>query len=263
MTTKKPNYALKAKVLRSDLPRYANLIEHAIYAHDILAVTGEVIETKLSYDTAIELRGFLISKYPTEYAEAEKLNKAYYKRIKRLRVRIHDIISNYAQPTFLTLTFSDDTLAKTSESTRRKYIDRYLHSQGDVYVANIDYGKTNGREHYHAVINARVNPSNWEQYGFIFAEPVFASYSKLPACYSNLTEEEKQLKLLEANEKRLAKYVSKLTNHAIKETTKRSHLIYSRNGATYKPAPLPHRLSTFQINARACREFLEGAVELI
>ena len=107
---------------------------------------------------------------------------------------------------FLTLTFTDEILGKTTEDTRRQAVRRYLKSFGVPYVANIDYGKKNGREHYHGVIQIpRIDYSAYT-YGAINGERIRSveDYTKL------------------------SKYVAKLTNHAIKQTNKRQVIIYSK-----------------------------------
>jgi hypothetical protein len=183
----------------------------------------------MTYDTAMKKRCFLLEKYPKEYAEAEKINLARYKRVVRLRKRIERILTNSDTVIFLTLTFSDETLAKTSANTRRGYVSRYLSSFGFDYVANIDFGAKNGREHYHAVVGGKVDLELWERKcGIAFAEFVQAKNiaKKVPKRYLGLPPEEIEKRMKTDNEKRLAKYVAKLTNHAIKETTKRSVAIY-------------------------------------
>lgn len=142
-------------------------------------------------------------------AEAVRINQASYKRVKRLKSRISEMIAT-KRAIFLTLTFNDVTLTTTSVDTRRKAVCRFLKDQGVQYVANIDYGAQNGREHYHAVIVPKlqaVDGSSWRVHGAINFERVRVKASSTP---------------------RLSKYVDKLTNHAIKETTKRCTIIYSR-----------------------------------
>lgn len=139
------------------------------------------------------------------WREAERINLAYYARVKRLKDRIACMLSE-GMCYFLTLTFSDVTLNKTSQQTRRKYVTRFLRSQSDTYVANIDYGAQNGREHYHAVIQSdSVNMSLWDCYGFSNAKIIGSEDDYTP----------------------VAKYISKLTNHAIKATTQGCRAIYS------------------------------------
>lgn len=111
---------------------------------------------------------------------------------------------------FLTLTFNDETLKDTSADTRRQYVRKYLKQFNCKYVANIDFGKENHREHYHAVICAdKIDLSSWRIHG-------------------NINVERVRNRNIERDNTRLSKYICKLSNHAIKETTKRSSLIYSR-----------------------------------
>lgn len=137
--------------------------------------------------------------------EAEKVRQANYKRVKRLKRRITYMLEN-GSCQFLTLTFTDDVLSKTSEETRRQYVRRFLSNYSNEFVANIDFGKTNGREHYHALImtDKRIKYTDWKG-GNCDGKRV----------YNN-------------NTTAIAKYISKLTNHAIKETTKQCRIIYSR-----------------------------------
>ena len=117
---------------------------------------------------------------------------------------------NNGKNLFLTLTFKPKVIDSTSEETRRRYVARYLKQFDCEYVANIDFGEEHETEHYHAVLNKSfINPLTW-QYGNLDVQQVRTATDKDLDCI------------------RLAKYVAKLTNHAIKETTKRNSLIYSR-----------------------------------
>lgn len=139
------------------------------------------------------------------WREAERINLAFYARVKRLKTRISDML-HQGRCYFLTLTFSDDTLCRTSDQTRRKYVTLFLKSVADVYVANIDFGETTGREHYHAVVLTNsVDMSAWDRYGFSKAQKIASEDHFTP----------------------IAKYISKLTNHAVKATTKGCRAIYS------------------------------------
>ena len=139
--------------------------------------------------------------------ECAKINHAGFERKVRLERRISEML-NGGTSFFLTLTFSDETLNVTSEKTRRKYVTLFLKSLARHYVANVDYGKENGREHYHAVIQADdVCMDLWNKYGFSNAQRIRS----------------------EEDATAIAKYVSKLTNHAIKDTTKGARMIYSKD----------------------------------
>lgn len=154
---------------------------------------------------------FCLDTYPDFFDSIEEVLlcsrycKNYYNRNNRLSKKIEKLISDYESPVFITLTFNDSSLDFLSYETRRKYVRRFLNSQGVLYVANVDYGKENGREHYHAVVNNRVDPLAWS-YG---------------ACNCKM--------IINKNCKALAKYINKLTNHALKDTANRgSRIIYSR-----------------------------------
>lgn len=80
----------------------------------------------------------------------------------RLSQRILSWRSDYCF--FGTLTFTDEVLSSTTVQTRRKYVSRYLSALSNNYVANIDFGKTTEREHYHFIVDKP--PGKWE-YGFM------------------------------------------------------------------------------------------------
>lgn len=202
---KKPDYSFKSKVLQSGLCQKQKDISKSFYADYVLNTTGEIVPSKYNLETAKKLQSFYLETDPEWYIEAEKINHASYQRVKRLKNRLSSFIED-GKCCFLTLTFRDEILKKTTPETRRTYIRKFLKSFGVPYVANKDFGKDFGREHYHAVIKtARIDMQSYD-YGFIFAETIHQT----------------------KNNVKLAKYIAKLTNHAIKETTKRSVLLYSR-----------------------------------
>lgn len=137
------------------------------------------------------------------------LNHNRYKRVQRLKMRVADLVLN-GDGIFLTLTFTDDVLKNTSVETRRKYVTRFLKAQCKTYVANIDFGSKNGREHYHAIvfpIGSSIDLKAWS-YGRINAERIHPSDNDIA---------------------RTTKYIAKLTSHAIKDTTGHAYrIIYSR-----------------------------------
>lgn len=201
----KPDYSLKSMVLRSGLCQTQKDISKSIWSDYVLNSTGEIIPSKFNLETALDLRSFYLENNPDWYKEAEKINHASYHRVKRLKNRISSFLED-GSCCFLTLTFRDDILATTSPETRRTYIRRFLKSFNVPFIANKDFGKDFGREHYHAVIKVPRIDLDLYSYGYIFAETIYKSKDNV----------------------KLAKYIAKLTNHAIKETTKRSVLLYSR-----------------------------------
>jgi hypothetical protein len=142
------------------------------------------------------------------YDCALKLNESKYRKAKKVREKISDLIKD-GRAYFLTLTFRNDVFEKTSPETRRKYVARYLKEQSPVYVANIDFGGKKGREHYHAIVEGKIDYKYWfDNYGCVVAELIRNQDNDV---------------------KRTSKYLSKLTNHALKVQGIVPRLIYSRN----------------------------------
>lgn len=112
---------------------------------------------------------------------------------------------------FLTLTFTDEVLQKTSQDTRRQYVRKFLKENCDIYVANIDFGDKNGREHYHALVRAKngsIDLKQWqEKCGLINAERV---------------------KKTDKDRTKVSRYLAKLSQHALKKSGRLPRLIWSR-----------------------------------
>lgn len=207
-----PNYELKAHVLNTDVCKRLKYIDKEYYLN---AVHG-VVEDKDLDSKYIDL---LFQYGETYINEGRKINKSSYNKTNRLRERITSYLESGNSCIWLTLNFSDNVLNETTTETRRKYVLRYLKQYKD-YIANIDFGNDNeyidrhgnkrqgtSREHYHAIVKTDfIDMTSWS-YGFAFTERIRNTKSSI---------------------KKLPKYINKLTNHAVKETTKRCHIIYSR-----------------------------------
>lgn len=110
---------------------------------------------------------------------------------------------------FGTLTFSDRVLEKTSKETRRRYVTRFLAKYCESYIANIDYGKKNEREHYHfvALCKEEIKKDSWK-YGF-------DSYRKIESTKNEL--------------QKAKNYILKLNNHSYKSSTKNERVIMNKS----------------------------------
>lgn len=213
------NYELKAKVMEIGLDKVQRQISWSLYVQNqidkAIALNDiETLETLEQFKIPFNNESIDIMKkcYDDDlWQEAYKVNNASYKRTMRLKKRILNMLVS-GNCLFLTLTFTNQVLESTSKETRRKYVARYLKQFSDKYVANIDYGKKKEREHYHAVIMCDMVKHDLWLYGAINFERVR---------YNEEIQKDTTTKL--------SKYVNKLTNHAIKETTQRNYLIYSRS----------------------------------
>ena len=208
------DYAFKGYVLRNYSDLISNYKKAKLHDYAVSMYLNEgIVLNSLNSDSVslAELQNECIyNELGNVYNEIAKIENASCHRATRLRSRIEKMLLN-GECLFLTLTFNDETLNNTSADTRRQYVRKYLKRFKCSYVANIDFGKENGREHYHAVINtSRIELKDWRIYG-------------------NINVERVRNNRIELSKTRLSKYISKLSNHAIKETTKRSCLIYSRD----------------------------------
>ena len=134
-------------------------------------------------------------------------------RKRRLKERVQKIISS-SRAQFLTLTFNNKFFEReTTEETRRLYVSRFLKEQCSQYVANIDYGDERNREHYHALVVPKGERINYAPYtAFFDGSRIYAE---------NVSVSGK-------SEISISLYISKLTNHALKESGRYKRLIYSR-----------------------------------
>lgn len=196
----KVDYKYKSKCITDNVHKYLNSVR-----------SDEYKSIKFIDEVDTSLRDWMYETFGLcEVLEAYRINNAYYHRVIRLKQRISKIVTQRSY--FLTITWTDYYLSPTSpgylkEGTRREYVTRFLKKISTDYVANIDFGEENKREHYHAVVQADyINFEDW-QYGNLDFKLI--TYTK-----NDCVE--------------LARYVSKLTNHAIKETTKRQALLYPK-----------------------------------
>ena len=134
-----------------------------------------------------------------------QLNHAKYNRKRRLKNYMEKMLETFPNVYFLTLTFSDKYI-NSNDETKRKYVMRCLKSLTNYYVANVDYGKQFGRLHYHAITTEPLTQEQWK-YGFINCQKI----------RHNSTDIEK-----------VAKYTTKFSNHALKDTNKTQKCLYSK-----------------------------------
>lgn len=135
------------------------------------------------------------------------------KRRANIKQRIENMLAtNHCY--FLTLTFNDKLLSRniTSE-TRRRYVRRFLKEQCKEYVANIDFGSENHREHYHAVVVPKSK----------------IDFSRYRSKFDNSNINCERLWNNAKSKDTYTMYINKLTNHSLKDNGFYQRLIYSRH----------------------------------
>lgn len=114
----------------------------------------------------------------SEYCVIDKLLQKQHSRRKRVRKYIRNMIVHrgYDIPCLVSLTFTDDCLNSTIFSTRKDYVREFLNELFTDWFACVDYGKKNGREHYHAIalLSFRVKFFTFEKKGKKFILPIYS-----------------------------------------------------------------------------------------
>ena len=148
---------------------------------------------------------------------ALKVNNSWFNKCYRIKKRIIKMENEKQKDNlkmfFATFTFNDETLKKNSKESLKTYVRRFLKDYCIDYLANVEYGKKNGRIHFHAVCIAKdVLPYNiwYEEH----------KYGALVVEHCRFDEK--------TTEKRLSKYINKLSLHAIKDTTGMKRIITCR-----------------------------------
>ena len=145
----------------------------------------------------------------------ESILNSRYQKCSRIKKRFIYLIARYKYLYFVTFTF-DDYYVKLCDRSRKDLIKSSLYSfNPDIkYILNIDFGKNTERLHYHCIVatndNADLNSFLQNNY------PCFSYTEKIRISKEDL--------------KRTSKYINKLSNHAIKDTTQRSRVLYNFKG---------------------------------
>lgn len=152
------------------------------------------INTNIYFKDYINIGIKELTKNKYNFKQLEKDIKSYIGKKKRIKTRIQKMNPNNLW--FATYTINDKSMNKDHI---RKLRDL---NKNNRYIINVDYGHKNSRKHYHGIIESENEPITWN-YGFC-----------------------KFIKVGNVNEQALAKYINKITNHAIKDTAEK--IIYSR-----------------------------------
>ena len=155
--------------------------------------------------------------YAIDYLRKEELD--YFKDLKII---------------FGTLTFTDEILESTSKKTRRRYVSRFLNDYTSEYLANIDYGKENEREHYHflAVVKGDILKDSWK-YGWDYYQNVKINLKGIRGARN---------------------YILKLNNHSYKESTHQDRILKSRKLTIIDCVTIQHEEDFFYFQ----RDFKNG-----
>ena len=142
--------------------------------------------------------------------EFERILSARYMKVSRLKKKIIYLMARYKYIYFCTFTFDEHYINKC-ERTQKDLIKYSLYTFDDdiKFVLNVDYGKKNERLHYHGIIATNLSYDLREHLKRVY--PCMSSCDSVPISSDDV--------------KRLSKYINKLTNHALKDSTKSRRLL--------------------------------------
>lgn len=150
-----------------------------------------------------------IKEYYKKFTEEEI--KEYKKKLNNYlskRYRIRNKITKWNEIYFVTLTLNNENINKSRRTLEDKIKQIFKNTN---YICNEDFGKDNGRLHYHALCDEERDLSLW-RYGYSLS--IKCKNRKRGELYNYATE------------KKLASYLTKLANHTIKESS--GKIIYGR-----------------------------------
>lgn len=144
----------------------------------------------------------------------ERILSARYMKVSRVKKRVVYLMARFKYVWFCTFTF-DNYYINKCDRTKRDLIKNTLSLVSDVhYILNVDYGSKMEREHYHCILG-----TNYDlDLNILFQE-------KYPCFCSAL-----KVRSTEDDYNRLSKYINKLSNHCIKESTKNKRITYNFKG---------------------------------
>ena len=183
------NLELKKELLASGLYQELRKIERYNYILDKKYSCG-IISFDDYCNSFVDIGSYLDD---ITWSAFNQLYNSRRQRVRRTRKIIEFLLKKDCL--FVTLTFNNNTLLSTNTNTRRRYVKNYLDSLGVDYFANKDFGKKNGREHYHCIVQTNF----LQHYNYNLGNIDF--------------------RLCNNNSLVLSKYLQKLTLHALKNTT--------------------------------------------
>lgn len=145
----------------------------------------------------------------------ERKLKARYMKVSRIKKRLIYLLTRYDFIYFVTFTF-DDKLINRCDRTKRDLIKSSLLSFDEhiKFILNIDYGKKTEREHYHCICAT----NNGSCLG-THLNNTYPSFTKTELCHKKSSDL-----------KRLSKYINKLTNHSLKDSTRNKRIYFNFKG---------------------------------
>lgn len=154
---------------------------------------------------------------------------ARYNKCSRIKRRLAYLLNHRQYIWFITFTFDDEYIDKC-DRTKKDLIKSCLNTSDFMYILNVDYGSKKEREHYHCILGTNLN---------------FDLDSILKSCYPCFVYAE-LCRTSDNDLKRLTKYINKLANHCIKDSTKNKRIYFSFKLPYYKQDAYTQRIRYYR-----------------
>lgn len=157
-------------------------------------------------------------KYDPNFKKDKKLESllsSRYQKVSRIKQHFVWLLQKKKYFYFVTFTFDDEHI-KLCDRSRKDLIKKSLYSFDNeiYYILNIDYGKQTERLHYHAIIGTN-RCSDFNQH-LLDNYPCFIKVENIRLDKNSIIK--------------LPKYLNKLSNHAVKRSTRNSRILYNFKG---------------------------------
>lgn len=163
-------------------------------------------------------KGFCFKNYIISLYEDKDLDRklnSRYQRISRMRKRLFYLVSRYKYLYFCTFTFDDYYISLCERSQKDLIKKSLLQFDPNIkMILNVDYGKKTERLHYHCICATNCNCDLSIFLKFVY--PCFSFVEKINFSTLDFT--------------RVLKYVDKLSNHALKDSTKGRRVYFNFKG---------------------------------
>lgn len=149
--------------------------------------------------------------------ELENKLCARYNKVSRIKSHLVYMWHRKRHLYFLTFTFNDKYINKC-DRTKKDLIKNAIKKYDDscFYILNVDYGSKNGRQHFHCILATDLD-SNLD---------LFMRDDNNYPCFVDVREVREDFTSLKC----LPKYINKLSNHCIKDSTKSSRIFFNFKG---------------------------------
>lgn len=186
-----------------------------------------ILERDIIYYNKARLRAFRDGYVLPTNQDYENILSSRYHKVSRVKQHLVYMIMKRKYHYFITFTFDDDYI-QCCDRTKRDAVKKAIKSiNADVlYIMNIDFGSKTEREHFHVLLGTD-SPTD-----------LVSHFSSEYPCFFKVMP----IYLSDRSITKISKYINKLSNHCIKDSTRNRRIVYNFKGYDKYPPPLNRML---------------------